>query len=111
MNEKPVFATAVIADDLYPMLESIDIEIKELLNPGWKKAEKIYRVNKGNLRTYFRCTNPLCSGGGASIATIIDQAIANKETKVLAGEHCGHNESGGRSCLHYFSVEGLIIYK
>ncbi len=111
MNEKPVFATEVDDNDLYPMLKSINLEVNELINPGWKKPTNTYHVNKDNLKTYFRCTNPLCSGGGASITSILSEAIRNKETAISGGEHCGSNETSGRHCLQFFRIKGEITYK
>jgi hypothetical protein len=112
LKDNYVFARAGSFEELYPEVDNINLEIKELINPGWKKPEKIYHFNnKSNTNDFYPCTNPFCLGSGFSISPILAKAIANKETLISTGEHCGSNESGGRPCLHFFRIEGEVKYK
>lgn len=112
MKNNHVFARSGSFEELYPEIDNIDLEVKELINPGWKNPEKIYRIsNKSKVNDFIHCTNSVCLGGGFSLSLVLTKAIANKETVISTGQHCGGDESGGRRCLHFFKIEGEIKYK
>ena len=111
-NSTRVFSSSASFEKAFPEVQSIELSVKELQMPGWKKARNIYSMNNSTkISEYISCTNPLCNGGGFSLGNVIQKVVLLKETDISEGEHCGSTESGGRPCLHFFKIEGKIQYK
>lgn len=111
-----VFSKKVGFDEAFPMIEEIDVEVKEEGRVEQWNAESHYS-KKYFPGEYINCHNPVCYNGGFSIGSIIRDMVRSRKTELEELKMCQGNEASPkgrkvyRKCFNMFRIKVKIVYK
>lgn len=111
-----LFSEKVQFEEAFPMIEEINIEVKENGHGVYQWNENSHYSKSYIPGEYINCKNPLCYNGGFSIGSILREMIAMRQTNLETVKICqGHEGSPKgrkiyRKCLNSFHIKVFIKY-
>jgi hypothetical protein len=90
-KEQTLGGPRVSFDRAFPTVSSVSVRVEETTRGG------VRTFKKGEFGSFINCTDPLCDGGGFSIAVIIHRMVSERKTTFETTEVCrGKERNPGR---------------
>ena len=110
-----VFGSKITFEEAFPSIDDLKVIVTEAGKTKSRSPET--RKYTKPIGEYIDCTNPLCNGGGFSIANIIKGMVKDKETHCETTEVCKGSEGSPKGvkiygpCMNSFQVKVEVKYK
>ena len=114
-NAEYVFARKGSFEEVFPMIEDIDIKVEHLGHYGVHEWNNVQHFKKTG--EYIDCTNSVCYNGGFSVGELIRKMVDAHETHSESHKFCQGFEGSPkgkrryRSCTNSWNVTIDIKYK